>query len=398
MLMSSFNLTSRIVSLLVVLACALLVPRAAGAAQDEFPPYAKQVQIAVVAPLSGPEKQFGWDLSAGVQAAVDDANHARGLTDFAWFMTSFDDQADPGIAEQQAQFVLVDPKNAIVIGHLGGQETFLALHVYHEAGIPLIIPTSSLSALTQQGYKDVFRLCAPDTLEGALAARYAERNLKPTKVAVVWEQNDYGNNTATTFVNYAAGAKGFKTTDYSFDVDLKNLKDQVAKVAADQPDLMYVTGRGDLMAKVIVALRKAGVTAPILGTSPFYSDALLQDKAYKSALDGITVGTCVPPVALMPNAQQFQQRFQAQHGRLSSYALFGYVAAQIAIDAAVQGRSAEKASLIRQIQNGIFPTAIGQLSFRPNGDPSEPNLYFYKADSGSFKYLGSALPNPAVLR
>ena len=396
--MSSMPIFSRIFSVLLVLGSVLAVPRAAGAAQDEFPPYAKQAQIAVVAPLSGPDRQLGWDLSAGVQAAIDDANHARGLTDFAWALTSFDDQGDPGIAEQQAQFVLVDPKNIIVIGHIGGPETFLALHVYHEAGLPVIVPTSSLSALTQQGYSDVFRLCAPDTLEGALAARYAQRNLKPTKVAVVWEQNDYGNSTATNFINYASSGKGFKSSDFSIDVDLKNLKDQVAKVVDYQPDLMYVTGRGDLMAKVIVALHKAGVTAPVLGTSTLYSDALLQDKAFKTAAEGMIVGTCVPPVQFMPDAQQFQQRFAQQHGRLSAYALFGYVAAQIAIDAAVQGRSVDKLPLARQISNGIFPTVIGQISFRPNGDPSSPNLYFYRVDSGSFKYLGSALPNPAVLR
>ncbi len=394
--MPSYRTLVRLLSLAGALALALVVPRAAGA--EDFPPYAKEVQIAVVAPLSGPDKQLGWDLSAGVQQAVTDANAARGLTDFAWSMTSFDDQSDPGIAEQQAQFVLVDPKNAIVIGHLGGQETFLALHVYHEAGIPVIIPTAALSALTQQGYNDVFRLCPPDTMEGALAARYAERNLKPTKVTVIWEQDDYGNSTATTFVNYATGANGFKAVDLSVDVDLKNLKDTVAKVVADPPDLMYIAGRGDLMAKVIVALRKGGVTAPVIGTSTLYSDALLQDKAFKEAAEGMIVGTCVPPVQFMPSAQEFQQRFQQQHGRLSSYALFGYVAAQVAIDAAVQGRSVEKESLIRQLANGIFPTAIGQVSFRPNGDPSEPNLYFYKVTSGSFKYQGSALPNPAVLR
>ncbi len=395
--MSRSQTVIRILSLAGLFALALVVPRAAGADED-FPPYAKQVQIAVVAPLSGPDKQLGWDLSAGVQQAINDANAARGLTDFAWSMTSFDDQNDPGIAEQQAQFVLVDPKNAIVIGHLGGQETFLALHVYHEAGIPLIVPTSPLSALTQQGYNDVFRLCAPDTVEGALAARYAARNLKPSKVTVIWEQDDYGNSTATSFVNYAAGAGGFKTTDLSVDVDLKNLKATIAKVVADPPDLLYVTGRGDLMAQVIEALRKAGVTAPLMAPGTLFSDALLQDKAFKAAADGMIVGTCVPPVQFIPAAQQFQQHYQAQHGRLSAYALFGYVAAQVAIDAAVQGRSADKTSIIRQLSNGIFPTAIGEVSFRPNGDPSDPNLYFYKVDTGSFKYLGSALPNPAVLR
>jgi len=398
--MQSLQRALHLLAVTAVLALPFAVPHAAGASTEDFPPYAKFVQIAVVAPLSGPQRQMGWDLSAGVQAAVDDANASRGLTDFAWAVTSFDDQGDPGIAEQQAQFVLVDPRNAIVIGHLGGQETFLAERVYHDAGIPLIIPTASLAALTQQDYKNVFRICAPDTIEGALAARYAARNLKPAKVAVIWEQNDYGNDTATTFSNYAesGGSSSFKTQDFTVDVDLKDLKTTVDKVSAYGPDLIYVTGRGDLMAKVIEALRKAGVTAPLMASSTFYSDVLLQDKDFKAVDDGMIVGTCVPPVQFIPTAQQFQQRFQAKNGRLSAYALFGYVAAQVAIDAAIQGRSVDKDSLIRQLDEGVFPTVIGQLSFRTNGDPSEPNLYFYKVDSGAFKYLGSALPNPAVLR
>lgn len=386
----------KLLAVAAVLATAVAIPNTVGA-DDEFPPYTKIVGIAVVAPLSGPQRQLGIDLSNGVQAAVDDANASRSLTDFGWVMHSFDDQADPGIAEQEAQFALVDPTNAIVIGHIGGQETFLALHVYHESEIPIIIPTSPLGALTQQGYDNVFRICPPDVIEGALAARYVERNIKPTNVAAVWEQDDYGDATATTFVSSLQSAK-IKVADYPVDVDLKTLKAVVAKVAASQPDYLYVTGRGDLMAKVLIALRQAGVTAPVLGSSPFYDAGLIAQKDFQSAADGMLVGTCVPPIEFIPTAQVFQQRFQANHGRLSAYALFGYVAAQVAINAAEEGRTSEKHALIRQLDNDIFRTVIGDISFRPNGDPTDPNIYFYKVDSGSFKYVGSALPNPAVLR
>jgi branched-chain amino acid transport system substrate-binding protein len=385
-------LAGAIVSVVALLA----IPHAVGA-DDEFPPYTKIVGIAVVAPLSGAERQLGIDLSNGVQAAVDDANASRSLTDFGWVMHSFDDQGDPGIAEQQAQFALVDPTNAIVIGHIGGEETFLALHVYHESEIPLIIPTSSLGALTQQGYDDVFRLCPPDITEGALAARYVERNIKPSKVAAVWEQDDYGNATATAFVSSLKTEK-VNVSDFSVDVDLKTLKAVVANVAAYQPDFMYVTGRGDLMAKVLIALRKGGVTAPVLGTSPLYDSTLINQKDFKPVADGMLVGTCVPPVEFIPQAQVFQQRYQAKYGRLSAYALFGYVAAQVAINAAVQGRSADKHAVIRQLGADIFQTVIGDISFRANGDPIDPDIYFYKVDGGDFKYVGSALPNPAVLR
>jgi branched-chain amino acid transport system substrate-binding protein len=388
----------KLIALTTLVACASLVTARAAGADDEFPPYTKIVGIAVVAPLSGPQRQLGIDLSNGVQAAVADANAARSLTDFGWVMHSFDDQGDPGIAEQQAQFALVDPTNAIVIGHLGGQETALALHVYHESEIPLIIPSASLGALTQQGYDNVFRLCPPDLTEGALAARYVERNIKPANVAVVWEQDDYGNATATAFVGSLKSSK-VKVQDFPVDVDLKTLKTVVSNVSAFQPDFMYVTGRGELMSKVLIALRKAGVNAQVMGTSPFYDSALVSEKDFKPAATGMLVGTCVPPVQFIPQAQVFQQRYQARFGRLSSYALFGYVAAQVAINAAVQARSSDKHALIRQLDNDVFQTVIGELSFRANGDPIDPDIYFYKVDQdANFKYVGSALPNPSVLR
>src|ERR1700694_106464 len=381
-------------SLLALLACGIVTSVPSGAFAD-FPPYAKVIGLAVIAPLSGPDKQLGLDLSAGVQAAVDDANAQRGLTDFAWVMHSFDDQADPGIAQQQAQFALVDPGTAVVIGHVGGQETLLAENVYHEQEVPLIIPTASLGRLTQQGYDNVFRICPPDSTEGQFDARYADRTLKATKVAVVWRQDDFGANTATGFVNYAAATK-LKAQDFVVDLDLKTASDVAAKVKAYDPDLLYVTGGGKDMAKVIKALRAAGVTAPVLASSALYNDAVVKQLGADAA--NLLVSSCVPPIALMPTAQSFQRRYQAQHGRLSSFAPYRHAAAQVAISAAQQAGSADKRMLIRKLSTGQFQTVVGPIGFRTGGEPREPNLYFYRYDgSASFRYQGSLYPNPLIL-
>ncbi|MDQ6781118.1 MAG: branched-chain amino acid ABC transporter substrate-binding protein [Candidatus Eremiobacteraeota bacterium] len=391
--MSTASLFTRVALACGALAVAALAPLAAAA---DFPPYAKVLGIAVIAPLSGPEKQLGLDISAGVDAAVADANAQRGLTDFAWVTHSFDDQADPGIAQQQAQFALVDPGTAFIIGHLGGQETLLAESVYHEQEVPLIIPTASLARLTQQGYDNVFRVCPPDTVEGQFDARYAERTLKATKVAVVWQQDDVGANTATGFMNYAAGGK-LKAQDFPVDLDLKHVADVVAKVQAYAPDWLFLTGNGADMGKVLKALRKADVTTPVLGSSSLHSDAVA--KALGADGNDLLVSSCVPPVNLMPTAQVFTRRYQAQHGRLSSYALYGYVAAQIAISAAEQAGSADKRTLIRKLSTGQFETVVGPIGFRTGGDVSDPNVYFYRYDAkAGFKYAGSVYPNPLILR
>ncbi len=364
-------------------------------AQADFPPYTKVIGIAVLAPLSGPERQYGLDLSAGVQQAVDEANAMRGIADFGWAMRSFDDQADPGIAQQEAQFALVDDSTSFVIGHLGAQETSLALPIYHQREIPVIIPTAPLARLTQAGYDNVFRLCPPDVIEGQQDARYAERTMKAKKVAVVYEENDYGADTAQGFMNYATSGKVMAAKDFGVDVELKNAKSIVQNVKAYRPDLVFVSGSGGDMIGVAIALQEAGVKAPLLATQSFFSEDVIKKLKNQSAL---TVSSCVPPIERIPEAQPFVRRFEAAHGRMSSFALFGYVAAQIAIDAARQAHSSDRRTLDRQLSIGSFATVTGRVSFQRNGDPAQPNFYFYSQADGKFRFIDSAYPSASLAR
>jgi branched-chain amino acid transport system substrate-binding protein len=376
------------------LAAAALVVRSSAPAGADFPPYAKVVSIVIVAPLSGTDKQYGIDLSNGVQQAVDEANDARGIADYGWVMHSFDDQSDPGIAQQQAQFALVDPNTSFIIGHIGGQETALALPTYHQAEVPVIIPTSPFAALTQTGYNNVFRLCPTDVSEGRNDARYADRTLGAKRIAVVYEQNDYGADAGQGFVNYTS-ARDLTEKDFPLAVDFKNLKSQVAALKDWAPDLVFLSGTGTDMSRVIPALRTAGITAPLLGSQGFYSDSLL--KAMGDSAEGIIVSSCVPPVQFMPTANIFVTQFQARYGRLSSYALFGYVAAQIAIQSVKAANSTDHRMVDRALATHVFNTILGQIQFQPSGDVLGADVYFYQYKKGAFAYLSAAYPNPLVV-
>jgi len=363
----------------------------------DLPPYVHTVGIALVAPLSGDEKAYGIQLSNGMLLAIDDANERRSLADFAFVFHSFDDQGDPGVAQQQADFSMVDPNTSIVVGHVGAQATYAALPVYHEKNTPLIIPTSPLAALTRTGFDNVFRLCPSDINEGQAAARYAERTLKAKKAAIVYQENDYGADAGAGFVDYANGAKLLATKDFGIDNDYKNVKDIVAQVKAFQPDLLYLaSGDPTNMGKVLGALRDAGVTAAAFADQALYDDRAV--KAAGTAANGLMVSACVPPIELMPTATLFVQRYQARFGRVTSYALMGYVAAQIAMAAVLQIRGWDKEALIRQLNVGTFPTILGNYSFTRGGDVASPILYFYQYDGTRFKYVTSSYPNPLVPR
>ena len=364
-------------------------------ALTDFPPYTKVLSISVVAPLSGSERQYGIDLSNGVQLAVDEANDGRALTDFGWKLQTFDDQADPGIAMQEANFALVDPTTAFVIGHVGAEETNFALQTYHEQEVPLIVPTQPFYGLTQHGFDNVFRLCPTDIDEGTADAKYAERTMKATKVAIVYVKDQFGVDSGQGFQTYAASGTTTKTESFGVDVDLKSDKDVVAAIKAYAPDALFLSGPGTYLSKVLVDVRAAGVTAPAIANDGFYDAGSL--KSAGAAADGMIVSTCVPPLELIPTAQLFVRHYQSRFGQPTAYGLFGYVATQVAMAAARQGHTGSHLSIDRILSVGTFQTVIGPVSFQKNGDPFQPNVYFYKANAGAFKFDSSSVPNPLVI-
>lgn len=361
----------------------------------DFAPYTKVITISVVAPLSGSERQLGIDLSNGVQLAIDESNDARGLTDFGWKMQSFDDQADPGIAMQEAEFALVDPTVSFIIGHVGAEETAFALQTYHESGVPVIVPTQPYYGLTQKGYDDVFRLCPTDIDEGVAAGRYAERTLKATKVAIIYVKDNFGVDSGQGFQTYAASGTTTKTDSFGVDVDAKSDKDVVAAVKTYAPDALYFAGSGTYLAKVLADVRAAGVTAPAVTNDGFYDAASL--KKAGSAAEGIVVASCLPPLEFMPSAQVFARHYESRFGQTSAFALYGYVATQVAIAAARQAHSGDRRILDRLLSVGTFQTVVGPVSFKKNGDPFQPNLYFYTVTNGKLTFTSSSYPNPLVV-
>ncbi|MBV8171580.1 MAG: branched-chain amino acid ABC transporter substrate-binding protein, partial [Candidatus Eremiobacteraeota bacterium] len=323
-------------------------------------------------------------------------NERRNLADYGFVFHSFDDQGDPGVAQQQADFSMVDPQTAIVVGHVGAEETLLSIPVYHQKNMPLIIPTSPQAAETRTGDDDIFRLCPTDVVEGQQAARYAERHLHAKKAAVLYQETDYGADAGGGFVDYASAGTALTAKDFAVHFDESNIKQEIAQVVAYAPDVVYLSGNGKDIGTALAALRGAGVTAPVLATQAAYDDRAV--KAAGPAAESLIVSSCVPPVQLMPTASLFVRDYQARYGQVTSFGLMGFVAAQVAIDAAVQAHSGDPGAIVRQLQVGTFPTILGNYSFVRGGDPANPIVYFYQYTGGQFKYLTSSYPNPLVSR
>ena len=376
------------------LVAASALPSAARAAYN--PPLSGVATIAVVAPFTGENIKLGEQLGNGVRAATDDANALKGPLDRAYTMRTFDDQNLLAEAIQQAGFANDDETIIAVVGHLSGRVTEGAMQAYSSAGMPVICPVSTYDRLTQHGYNDLLRLATRDSKEGELGARYIVANVKPTTVVTLTQDGDYGADVAQGFVSQLASTK-IVSTALLFPWDKPKYDQVAAEALSKKPDVIYLAGTTKDMGPIVPLLRAGGFTGPFFASQGFF-DPLTVDK-YAKDVEGLTISTSMPPLAIAPGAYRIRSDFEKKYGQMTPLSAFGYAAAQIVIAVVRRTNAQDRTAVMRSINSApLFDTVVGEFQFQNNGDPLNPQAYFYTVKDGAWKYVGSALPSSFVVK
>jgi ABC-type branched-subunit amino acid transport system substrate-binding protein len=113
-------------------------------------------KIALVGPFEGRLRQIGYDAFPAMRLAIRDQIGAGGIGNAFVTFVAYNDNGDPTQAERVARNVVLDSEVIGVIGHLAPTTTLAALHVYTEAGLPILVPGVPADVLPQDPF--VFRM------------------------------------------------------------------------------------------------------------------------------------------------------------------------------------------------------------------------------------------------
>ena len=156
------------------------------------------IKIGVASALTGDQSAIGQDVANAVKLAVEEAN-AKGDLRKKIEVVAFDDKSDPKEAVNVAHKFAIDPQMVAVVGHLVSGCTLPASKIYNEADLAMITPSATNPAITQQGFKNVFRTCATDDVQGAVAGEFVVKKIKKNKVAIIHDKTPYGQGLAEEF-------------------------------------------------------------------------------------------------------------------------------------------------------------------------------------------------------
>jgi branched-chain amino acid transport system substrate-binding protein len=357
------------VAVLVVAGCG---SSGGGSSSSPTPSAAVAFKFGLAGPFTGQYATYGASLKNGADIAVADLNAAGGVNGGQASYEIGDDLGDPQQAVLVAQ-KFIDEKSILFIdGHMFSGATLAAGPKYETAGLPMISPSATNPAISTLG-KYIWRICITDAVQGADLAKYTVEQLGFKKVAIIYDDSDYGRGLADAFEAAIKADGGTVVDREQYTTGDSDFKPQLTKVKGTNPQLIFLSGYYPEGSKIAIQARSLGIKAQLLGSDGYASDQII--KLGGAAVEGMLISTFFDPSKPDPAVQKFVAAYKAKFaGAVPDYfAANSYdvimLAAQAAKDAGTSSRQGIEGALSTM---GTYTGVSGPITFDANGDVQKP--------------------------
>ncbi|MBK7142365.1 MAG: branched-chain amino acid ABC transporter substrate-binding protein [bacterium] len=364
---------------LCLILCALLAVAGCGGAGSN------QVKIALVCPLTGDDAAHGQGMKRAFIMAVEDANAAKMLGDIVIEALPMDDRSDPKEAVTVATQVISDRAIIGIIGHLNSGCSIPASKEYAKRDLPMITPASTNPKLTQQGYKNVFRVCGTDDVQGSFGANYVHDTLGLNTVAIIHDKTAYGQGLAEEFQKQFLAIGGTVTSFDGIDRGEKDFKALLTRVKSSGPMLVYYGGLYAEAGLITKQMKELGLAVPLMGGDGIFTSEYARIAG--SAAEGDLASMVGLPPSKLPLAKDFLARYAQRWpgDDVEPYDPLTYEATMLLLDAYIAcGKDMTKLNqtIAGIVHNGI----IGEVSFDENGDNRNKAISMNRVQDGRFNF------------
>jgi len=332
------------------------------------------IAVATAGPITGQYATFGEQMKKGMEMAVADINAAGGLLGQKLKLEVGDDACDPKQAVAVAN-QLAKAGVKFVAGHFCSGSSIPASQVYNEEGVLQMSPASTNPKLTEQGFKNVFRVCGRDDQQGKIAGQYLVDKYKGKNVAILHDKSAYGKGLADETQKALNGAGTKEKVYEAYTAGEKDYSALVSKLKQEAVDVVYIGGYHTEAGLIARQMKDQGLKAPIVS-----GDALVTNEywAITGAAGEGTMMTFGPDPREMAEAKPVVEKFRKAGYEPEGYTLYTYAALQIWADAVRKANSTDIAKVTPFLQKETFSTVIGNIGFDAKGDVTTPAYVWYR--------------------
>ncbi len=211
--------------------------------------------LALIAPMTGNEAQYGEMQKTGAQIAVDEINEAGGINGRKVVLDVFDDQNNTTQAATVAQMIIDDQKYDAAIGTYSSSNALAMAPLFDEAKTPFFCSVSSDGRIATE-YTYTFQQNIAANYVWPIMADNAVKVLGGRKVALVALNNDAGE----FFTTYASEEFDELSKDNSCELvasitynegEVSDFTPIIAQLKDANPDLVMINVQYQDMAAIL---------------------------------------------------------------------------------------------------------------------------------------------------
>ena len=336
------------------------------------------IKIGVILPLSGERAAFGQTSKKGIDLAIKEINSDK--NNDTKISLTFEDSQSSAQRAVSAFYKLINDEIRIVVGPISSQEVLAIAPVAESKKIILFSPGASSPKITNAG-EYILRNVPSDIYEGSLMANFAYDSLNIRRVAIIYNNSDYGIGVEEVFANEFKKRGGeIFSIGYS---DINDYRTLLQKAKNENPEAIYFIGYTEL-GTIVKQAREIGFKCQFLSTAIFEDTSIL--KTASTAAEGIIFTSITFDINNpSPRAQNFIKSYKEIYkDDPDGYAAVAYDAIYI-ISEAIKLSKENKCSVKDALyKTRAFPALLGTLSFDKNGDVILP-ITVKTVKNGEFK-------------
>jgi branched-chain amino acid transport system substrate-binding protein len=372
---------------------------------------AKTLTIYSSLPLQGAQRTQTTAVVNGVKLALEQAGNKAG--NYTVKYQSLDDSTaqagawTPEATQSNARKAAQDDSTGVYIGEFNSGASAVSIPILNEAGVPQISPANTAVGLTSDaagatpgepdkyyptGTRTYTRIVPKDTIQAAALVSLMKKD-GCTKVFMTNDKEVYGAGLSKN-IELAAKDQGLTmVANEAIDKNAPNYRSLASTAKGDGADCFIDSG---ITANNAVQLYKDFAAA--LPSAKLYGPDGVAEEGFFSPKEGgipanvasrvkVSVAT-LPPDEYPPEGQQFFDQYAQKYGdkNPSPYAIYGYEAARLALDAIKRSDGSKES-----ITKSLFDTkdrasVLGTYSIDENGDTTLTDYGIYSIKDGELKF------------
>jgi branched-chain amino acid transport system substrate-binding protein len=286
-----------------------------------------------------------------------------------------------------AASAFVEREDAIaVLGPTNSAMAVISQDIYADAGILQLSSEASSPLLTNKGYTHFFRTVANDEVQGRALGQAAVKHIGAKRIAILNEDSAWGEPISQIFSDEITRLGVPPVLHYGYGEKERKLQydDLLDAVVTADADLVYFAVYWNQSHIITHLLRDRGVQAIFLGSDALKPYAFLE----VPSLDPEPPYHSLAGLDLMqkPSARPFLVDFAEHFPKMldaPQYAPEAYDCANIILECIRRAPVLTRPAVLKEMQTfGPYSGALGDISFTPEGDLTDPDIGLYRCKDG----------------